>query len=41
MGAPIPSQFLIMMPYVLTILILLIGRGRVTPAVLNKSYARE
>jgi len=41
LGAPVPSEFLIMMPYVLTILILLVGRKRLAPAALTKAYSRE
>jgi general nucleoside transport system permease protein len=41
LGATVPPQFLIMMPYVLTILALLFGKGRKTPAALTIPYKRE
>jgi simple sugar transport system permease protein len=41
LGAPIPSQLLIAMPYVLTIIVLLFGRGRLAPAAITKVYTRE
>lgn len=41
LGAPLPPQFLIMMPYVLTILVLFIGRGRRAPSALTQPYSRE
>jgi simple sugar transport system permease protein len=41
LGAPLPPQFLIMMPYVLTILVLFIGRGRQAPSALTQPYSRE
>ncbi len=41
MGAAIPPQFLIMMPYVLTILVLLLGRARRAPGALTVPYVRE
>ena len=40
-AAGIPSNFLIMMPYVLTILILLVGRKRNAPAALTVPFIRE
>jgi simple sugar transport system permease protein len=41
LNAPVPSQFLIMAPYGLTILMLLVGRKRQPPAALTQPYARE
>lgn len=41
LGAAIPSQFLIMLPYLLTILVILIGRTRKAPASLTVPYVRE
>lgn len=41
MGSDIPSQFLIMMPYALTILALIIGKGRKAPSFLTIPYTRE
>jgi general nucleoside transport system permease protein len=41
LGAPLPPQFLIMMPYVLTILVLFIGKGRQAPSALTQPYSRE
>jgi simple sugar transport system permease protein len=41
MGSPIPSNFLLMTPYLLTILVLLLGRSRKPPAALCIPYARE
>ena len=40
-GTPIPSQFLIMLPYVLTILVILFGRRRKAPSALTIPYTRE
>jgi len=37
----VPSNFLIMMPYVLTILILLIGRNKQAPSAINIPFIRE
>ena len=41
LGAPVPSEFLIMTPYVLTIIMLLIGKKRQAPSALTKAYSRE
>lgn len=41
LGTSVPSQFLVMMPYALTILVLLIGRRRGAPAALTLPYSRE
>lgn len=41
LGAPVPSEFLIMTPYVLTIIILLLGKRRSAPSALTKAYSRE
>lgn len=41
LGAPLPSQFLIMLPYVLTIFALLLGRQQLGPASITKAYSRE
>lgn len=41
LGSTIPTQFMIMLPYVLTILILLVGRKRRAPSALTVPYARE
>jgi general nucleoside transport system permease protein len=41
LGSPIPSHFLLMTPYILTIIVLLVGRIRKPPAVLCIPYARE
>jgi simple sugar transport system permease protein len=41
LGAPVPSQLLIALPYVLTIIVLLFGRGRLAPAAITKAYTRE
>lgn len=40
-GSAIPPQFLIMMPYLLTILVILLGRSRKAPAALGTPYVRE
>jgi simple sugar transport system permease protein len=37
----VPSNFLIMMPYVLTIIILLIGRNVQAPSAINIPFTRE
>jgi general nucleoside transport system permease protein len=41
LGAPIPSNFLLMTPYILTILVLLVGRRRRAPSALCTPYVRE
>jgi simple sugar transport system permease protein len=41
LGSTIPAQFLIMMPYLLTILVMLVGRGRQAPSALTVPYERE
>ncbi len=41
LGAPIPAEFLIAMPYLLTVLVLLLGRKRRPPSALTIPYARE
>jgi ABC-type uncharacterized transport system permease subunit len=41
LGSPIPPEFMIMMPYILTILVLLVGRKRRAPSALTVPYARE
>jgi simple sugar transport system permease protein len=41
LGSPIPAQFLIMMPYLLTILVMLVGRARQAPNALTVPYKRE
>lgn len=40
-GTAIPAQFLIMMPYVLTVLVILLGGTRRAPSALTTPYARE
>ena len=40
-GTAIPAQFLIMMPDVLTVLVILIGRTRQAPSALTTPYSRE
>ena len=41
LGSPIPSNFLQMTPYVVTILALLIGRRRKAPAAMGIPYVRK
>jgi ABC-type uncharacterized transport system permease subunit len=41
LGSPIPAEFMIVLPYVLTIFVLLIGRKRRAPSALTVPYARE
>jgi ABC-type uncharacterized transport system permease subunit len=41
LGTSVPSQFLLMMPYILTIVVLLVGRRRASPSALTVPYARE
>lgn len=41
LGSTIPAEFMIMMPYILTILVLLFGRKRRAPSALTVPYARE
>lgn len=41
LGSPIPSNFLQMMPYVMTIIVLLVGRLRKPPAALGIPYVRK
>lgn len=41
LGSAIPPQFLIMMPYLLTILVMLVGRSRRAPSALGTPYIRE
>jgi ABC-type uncharacterized transport system permease subunit len=41
LGSAIPAQFLIMMPYLLTILVMLVGRGRQAPSAMTIPYERE
>lgn len=41
LGSSIPAQFLIMMPYLLTILVMLVGRARQAPSALTVPYKRE
>ena len=41
LGSPIPSNFLLMTPYILTIIVLLVGRIRKPPTALCVPYARE
>jgi ABC-type uncharacterized transport system permease subunit len=41
LGSQIPAQFLVMMPYLLTILVMLVGRVRKAPGALGVPYARE
>jgi ABC-type uncharacterized transport system permease subunit len=41
LGASIPAQFLIMMPYLLTIVVILVGRARKAPSSLTIPYTRE
>lgn len=41
LGATIPSEFLVMLPYVLTIIILLVGKRRMRPSALTIPYSRE
>jgi simple sugar transport system permease protein len=40
-GVSLPSQFLIMLPYVLTIFALLVGRQQAAPTNITKAYSRE
>jgi ABC-type uncharacterized transport system permease subunit len=41
LGSPIPAQFMIALPYALTIVVLLVGRKRRAPSALTVPYARE
>jgi general nucleoside transport system permease protein len=41
LGSTIPAQFMIMMPYLLTIIVQLVGRKRRAPGALTVPYARE
>jgi len=41
LGSNIPAQFLVMMPYLLTIVVMLVGRARKAPGALGVPYARE
>ena len=41
LGAPVPSELLIALPYILTIIVLTFGRGRPAPAAITKVYTRE
>lgn len=41
LGSPISSYFLLMAPYILTILVLLVGRSRKAPKALGTPYVRE
>ena len=41
LGSPIPSNFLLMTPYILTIIVLLLGRNRGAPSALVVPYSRE
>lgn len=41
LGSPIPSNFLMMLPYLMTIIVLLAGRGRKAPAALGIPYVRK
>jgi ABC-type uncharacterized transport system permease subunit len=41
LGSQIPAQFLVMMPYLLTILVMLVGRVRKAPSALGVPYTRE
>jgi len=41
LGSTIPAQFMIMLPYLLTIVMLLVGRKRRAPSALTVPYARE
>jgi len=41
LGSQIPAQFLVMMPYLLTILVMLVGRVRKAPGALGVPYTRE
>lgn len=41
LGSPIPSNFLLMTPYILTIIVLLVGRIRKPPTALCIPYDRE
>jgi ABC-type uncharacterized transport system permease subunit len=41
LGSPIPSYFLLMTPYILTIFVLLVGRRRKAPTALGTPYVRE
>jgi ABC-type uncharacterized transport system permease subunit len=41
LGSSIPAQFLIMMPYLLTIVVILVGRTRKAPSSLTIPYTRE
>jgi general nucleoside transport system permease protein len=40
LGSTIPAQFLIMLPYLLTILVMLVGRARQAPSALTVPYKR-
>ena len=41
LGSPIPSNFLQMTPYVMTIIVLLVGRLRKPPTALGNPYIRK
>lgn len=41
LGVPLPTEFLVMLPYVLTIVMVLIGRRRAGPSALTIPYSRE
>ena len=41
LGSNIPAQFLIMMPYLLTIVVILAGKARKAPNSLTIPYTRE
>jgi simple sugar transport system permease protein len=41
LGSSIPAQFLVMMPYLLTVVVILAGRTRKAPASLTIPYTRE
>jgi simple sugar transport system permease protein len=41
LGSSIPAQFLVMMPYLLTIIVMLTGRSRKAPSYLTIPYNRE
>jgi general nucleoside transport system permease protein len=41
LGAGLPVEFLVMLPYVLTIFILLVGKKRMPPSALTIPYSRE
>jgi simple sugar transport system permease protein len=41
LGVPVPSEFLVMLPYVLTIVMVLLGRRHARPSAITIPYSRE